>query len=374
MLWSVFAVLCLFGAASVALDTSAVSSFADATWNCVDAACGGRVSSGTFQSNYQCAEFVSRSLAAAGVFPGLTAHSSQSAFLNYKYSNGKTYDLLWVSSVQGLPLGLEDLLKVMGWTNMGSSCTGVNAGYVGVCQGADGPHSHVWVGVAPNTVDAHNAARFHVPCNFYQNQAIYAPPGGVTPSPVPQPIGCKGVYTISGDVNLRASASISGSVILVMTAGSTVYDMDGLTTPSGGFNWRHVSYNGQLGYAADSLLTKVKDCAAPQSYCVTATPNLRLRSGASATSTAVTSIPTGGSVTSLSTTLTAAGGYHWRHVSVGGLTGYCADEYLKPCTPLGAYSLNTTAVDPADCSNPHVSNANTVFGTLFLMLVVVLFF
>jgi len=352
------------------LNGALVTSFADANWNCVDAACSSRVSAGTFQSNYQCAEFVSRSLAAAGVFPGLTAHSSQSAYLNYKYSNGKTYDLLWVSSVQGLPLGLEDLLKVMGWRNTGSSCSGVEAGYVGICEGSDGPHSHVWVGVSPNTVDAHNSARFHVPCSFYQNQAIYAPPGGVAPAPVPQPIDCKAVYTVNGDVNLRSSPSLTGSVILVMSGGSTVYDMSGLTTASGGYNWRHISYNGQLGYAADSLLTKVKDCAAPQSYCVTASPNLRLRSSPSTTSTAITSIPTGGSVTSLSATLTAAGGYHWRHVSVGGLTGYVADEYLKACTPLGAYNLNTTSVDPGDCTN-HVGSANSLLGTLFSSLFLV---
>jgi len=362
--------LAVFGVA-YALNGALVTSFADSHWNCVDAACSSRVSAGTFQDNYECAEFVSRSLAAAGVFPGLTAASSQSAFLNYKYTDGKHYDLLWVSSVQGGPLGMEDLLKVMGWKSVGTDCSGVQAGYVGICTGSDGPHSHTWVGVGPNLADAHNSARFHVPCSFYPNNVIYAPPGGSTPAPAPEPSGCKAVYTTNGDVNLRASASINGKVVLVMPGGSTVYDMDGTTTASGGFNWRHLSYNGQLGYAADSLLTKVKDCSVAATYCATATPNLRLRATPSTSGTAVTSIPTGGAVTSLSTTLTSANGYQWRHVSYGSVTGYVANEYLKACTPLGAYEIvNFTNVDPGDCSNP-VGNSSTIFATLFLVLLAV---
>jgi hypothetical protein len=69
---------------------------------------------GEYQPDYQCAEFVSRSLAAGGYIPGLHGNESQSRFLNYHH-NGKTYDLLWVSHKQGGPLGLEDLLIVLGW-------------------------------------------------------------------------------------------------------------------------------------------------------------------------------------------------------------------------------------------------------------------
>lgn len=369
------ALLAVLGVA-FALNGALVTSFADAHWNCVDAACSSRVSAGTFQSNYQCAEFVSRSLAAAGVFPGLTASSSQSAFLNYKYSNGKTYDLLWVSSVQGLPLGLEDLLQVLGWKSVGTSCSAVQAGYVGICTGSDGPHSHTWVGVGANLADAHNSARFHVPCTFFPNNVIYAPPGGVSPpAPAPEPSGCVAEYTTTTEVNLRASASLSGAIVLVLPNGATVYDMSGSTTASGGYNWRHISYNGQLGYAADNYLTKVKDCTAPQTYCVTASPNLRLRASPSTSAATVTSIPTGGAVTSLSTTLTSANGYQWRHVSYGSVTGYVANEYIKTCTPLGAYqNVNFTNVDPGDCTNP-VGTSSTIFATLFLVFfaVVLLF-
>jgi len=361
--------LALFGVA-YALNGALVTSFADANWNCVDPSCSARVSAGTFQDNYECAEFVSRSLSAAGVFPGLSPSSSQSAFGNYKWSNGKTYDLLWVSNDEGGPLGLEDILKAMGWKSVGTDCSAVTAGYVGICTGADGPHSHTWVGVGPNLADAHNSARFHVPCTFYPNNVIYAPPGGSTPTPVPQPSGCKGVYTVDGSVNLRATPSLSGKIVLVMNGGSTVYDVSGTTTAANGYNWRHISYDGTLGYAADSLLTFVKACSAAATYCITATPNLRLRASPSTSGAVVTSIPTNGAVTSLSTTLTSANGYQWRHVQYGSVTGYCANEYLKTCTPLGAYQIvNFTTADPGDCANP--SGSATIYATLFLVFLAV---
>jgi len=368
------ALLAVIGVA-FGLNGALVTSFADANWNCVDPKCTSRVSAGTFQDNYECAEFVSRSLSAAGVFPGLTPSSAQSAFGNYKYSNGKTYDLLWVSSVQGLPLGLEDLLKEMGWKAQGTSCSGVTAGYVGICTGSDGPHSHTWVGVGANLADAHNSARYHVACDFYPNNVIYAPPGGSTPVPVPAPTSCVAEYTTTTAVNFRSSASLSGSVILVIPNGATVYDVSGTTSSSGGYTWRHLSYNNQEGYAVTEYLKFVKDCAAPATYCITATPNLRLRSSPSTSASTVTSIPTGGAVTSLSTTLTSANGYQWRHVSYGSVSGYCANEYLKACTPLGAYTnVNFTNIDPGECSTP-AGGASTIFATLFLVFfaVVLLF-
>jgi hypothetical protein len=78
-----------------------------------------------------------------------------------------------VSSKQGPPLGLEDLLIALGWSHGGS---------VGDCSvlmvvGSNGPYSHTAVGVGPGSCDAHNNARYHVAPSFYQIDAVYNPPG-----------------------------------------------------------------------------------------------------------------------------------------------------------------------------------------------------
>jgi len=354
-----------------AFDSNAAASFADANWNCVTAACTSRVTSGTFQSQYQCAEFVSRSLAAGGGIPGLNGNSPQSAFLTHRV-NGKTYDLLWVSSVQGLPYGMEDYLQDMGWKNIGTDCTKVRAGHAVITTGSDGPHSHTIVGVGNQLADAHNAAHLHTnPC-FYTVEAIYEAPGGSTPTPPPPPpAGCVGIYQTTTDLNLRSSPSTTGTILQTIPSGSTVYDISGTTIAANGFNWRNIEFNGQKGYSADSFLTKTGTCTAPQSYCITASPNLRLRSSPCTTGTAITSMPKGASVTSLSSTLTAACGYNWRHVDFNGNQGYAANEFLVQCTPLGQFFDGNATIDPGACTTYPGAGAVTSFSSLLVIASVV---
>lgn len=160
-----------------ASNVTGVVRFAEDNWNCATASCGSRVKAGTYQPSYQCAEFVSRSLAAGGWIPGIGPHDSQNAYYTYSH-NGKHYDLLWVSNVQGGPLGLEDLLKVLGWKNVGKAYSSCHAASVVICQGAEGPHSHVAIGIADDLTDAHNMARYHAPLRAYLGiDAIYHPPG-----------------------------------------------------------------------------------------------------------------------------------------------------------------------------------------------------
>jgi len=85
--------------------------------------------------------------------------------LNYKYE-GTAYDLLWVSSKQGKPLGLEDFLLRIGWKVTGDTTT-VNAGYVLMLVGAEGPFSHTAIGVADGLTDAHNVAHHMAPLSVY---------------------------------------------------------------------------------------------------------------------------------------------------------------------------------------------------------------
>eukprot|EP01113_Clastostelium_recurvatum_P024285 TRINITY_DN28_c0_g1_i2.p1 TRINITY_DN28_c0_g1~~TRINITY_DN28_c0_g1_i2.p1 ORF type:complete len:204 (+),score=33.29 TRINITY_DN28_c0_g1_i2:70-612(+) len=163
-----------FAASFVSADPSAVTAFADANWNCANAACTSKVAVGQGQPNYQCAEFVSRSLAAGGYIPGIGPHDSQNSYLNYKH-NGVAYDLLWVSSKQGGPKGLEDLLKVLGWTTVPNNQ--VQAGYALMLVGAEGAFSHTAVGVANGLTDAHNVAHLRAPTSVYLGiNLIYKPP------------------------------------------------------------------------------------------------------------------------------------------------------------------------------------------------------
>jgi len=107
--------------------------------------------------------------------PGITATAAQSDYLNYKY-NGVGYDLLWVSSKQGSPKGLEDLLIALGWQNSGSSASAIKAASAVMCVGSEGAYSHTVVGVGNNVVDAHNVARYQETGSVYQINAVYNPP------------------------------------------------------------------------------------------------------------------------------------------------------------------------------------------------------
>jgi hypothetical protein len=119
---------------------------------------------------------VARALAAGGFIGGIGKSDPQNAYANYKHG-GKTYDLLWVSSKQGMPLGLHDLLIQLGWNHVGSGAA-VNKASVIITKGGNGsPYGHVVVGVGADLIDAHNMARHHVHKSFYQVTTIYHPPG-----------------------------------------------------------------------------------------------------------------------------------------------------------------------------------------------------
>jgi hypothetical protein len=130
------------------------------------------VPAGSAQSGYECAEFVSRSLASAGYLT-VGATDPQGSYSNYNYG-GSTYDLLWTSSKSALggPLGVEDLLIALGWSTGGSvqDCSAI------LVVGSEGYETHIVVGVDTNVIDAHNMARYHVNSNFYDINNVYNPP------------------------------------------------------------------------------------------------------------------------------------------------------------------------------------------------------
>eukprot|EP01116_Phalansterium_solitarium_P006660 TRINITY_DN19001_c0_g1_i1.p2 TRINITY_DN19001_c0_g1~~TRINITY_DN19001_c0_g1_i1.p2 ORF type:complete len:181 (+),score=51.75 TRINITY_DN19001_c0_g1_i1:115-657(+) len=136
--------------------------FADANWNCQDVLCKlPRVHAGTYQPNYACAEFVSRTAAAGGYIPldPLAAQANYGAF----HAGGKVYNLLCCGSKDANPSchgepGLADYLVSVGW----KATSSVKAGTACFVEGSDGYFSHAQVGVADGLIDAHNSARYHV--------------------------------------------------------------------------------------------------------------------------------------------------------------------------------------------------------------------
>ncbi|HZO73675.1 MAG TPA: peptidoglycan-binding domain-containing protein [Ktedonobacteraceae bacterium] len=178
------------GGAHAASATNAAVSFADSHWNCGNAACTFRVAAGSPQPDYQCAEFVARSLAAVGKVPGLTPNSSQSAYGSYRARNGRTYDLLWVGvdasgiNDEGRP-GLYQYLTENGvGVNIGNAPSRATPGDVTFHFEGQG-HTGLLVQAGSNAVaDFHNNARFH---NFYTEgyPTIIVHIGGKLPPPPP---------------------------------------------------------------------------------------------------------------------------------------------------------------------------------------------
>jgi len=153
------------------------TAFADVQWDCSTPACTSKVCTGCGQPNYECAEFVARSLASAKLIP-LDPYEAQSHYGSFR-AMGKTYDLLWVSSNQGGPLGLDDYLKDSGWVECrDDSCVEDCSALMVV--GSDGPYSHAVVGVAHEVVDAHNVARYRVSPSIYTIDRVWNPPKNIS--------------------------------------------------------------------------------------------------------------------------------------------------------------------------------------------------
>ena len=176
-------------ASAAATAKNAAVAYADSHWNCATAACTSRVPAGSAQPNFQCAEFVSRSLAAEGKVPGLSSGSSQSAFGSYHAKNGKTYDLLWVGVNasgynDGGILGLYQYLTQNGvGTNIGNSPSKAAPGDVTFHFEGQG-HTGLLVQAGSNALaDFHNNARYHIFYTEGYSTIIVHIGGKVTPPP-----------------------------------------------------------------------------------------------------------------------------------------------------------------------------------------------
>ena len=156
---------------------NAAVQYANSHWNCANAACTSTVPAGAPQDNFECAEFVSRSLAAAGLVPRLAPSSPKDAYGRYPAKNGRTYDLLWVgwTSTNGYNTtnGLYQYLIQNGiGVDIGNTPSKATPGDV-VIYHEDRGHTGLLVQTGNDPlVDTHNNARYHVPYMEYPDLTI----------------------------------------------------------------------------------------------------------------------------------------------------------------------------------------------------------
>lgn len=156
--------------------TNSAVTFANNHWACLQAACTSKVKAqGDAQPNYQCSEFVARSLATEGYIPGLSSTSSQNAYWHYYPGNGKEYDLLAITP--GIAPGegtLANFLTTFGYfKNVGKNVGSASPGDAVVFENYNGSHvlvpQHVVLITSSNytvssiRIDAHNSARYDMP-------------------------------------------------------------------------------------------------------------------------------------------------------------------------------------------------------------------
>jgi hypothetical protein len=132
------------------------------------------VAFGSAQPQYQCAEFVARALAAAGLVPGLAPDAPQNDYFDYTAPNGKVYDLLLISELPQYNNLYAYLMDSGVGTDVGDQPALAQPGDIVVTYlGPNGTLSHVGLvshaatAAAEATVDAHNNARLDYGYHYY---------------------------------------------------------------------------------------------------------------------------------------------------------------------------------------------------------------
>ncbi|MGI8550077.1 MAG: hypothetical protein ACR2PL_04640, partial [Dehalococcoidia bacterium] len=122
-----------------------------------------------FQPNFQCAEFVSRSLLAAGPIGNLTLNSSQESLAEVQY-NSQRYNLLYVPSLYQI------LLDTGIGHDVGTSLQSATAGSVVIY----GNLEHVALAIGNGKISAHNQAMTNYPIDqIYSSYSGYNDPRNV---------------------------------------------------------------------------------------------------------------------------------------------------------------------------------------------------
>ena len=136
----------------------------------------------------------------------------------------------------------------------------------------------------------------------------------------------------ASSLNVRSTTSTTSSIVGKLTEGTTV------SVYSANNEWAQIDFEGQKRYVASSYLTLQPTVAkASVATTYTANANVNMRSAMTTTSSIITTVPKGATVTYISTH-GATGS--WFKISYGGKTGYVAQRYFSPA---GGGSLTNQA-------------------------------
>jgi mannosyl-glycoprotein endo-beta-N-acetylglucosaminidase len=150
----------------------------------------------------------------------------------------------------------------------------------------------------------------------------------------------KYVNVASGSLNLRATASTSGSIITSLSKGTAV------TVYSEANGWAKVSANGKDGFVSTSFLSSANPTVKPSSpatasvtkYVNVTSGSLNLRATASTSGSVITSLSKGTAVTVYS----EANG--WAKVSANGKDGFVSTSFLSAQGPNGPVTTTPATV------------------------------
>ena len=140
---------------------------------------------------------------------------------------------------------------------------------------------------------------------------------------------------VTENLNLRSSASTSGSVVMVLTAGTTG-TMQGGPTSANGYTWWQIrTSGGTTGWAVENWLVEGGGTTPPPTGrfdigdTVRVTESLRMRSSANTSAGVVAVLPAGTTGTVLAGPTTASG-YTWWRIQTASGTGWAAGAFLIP--------------------------------------------
>jgi hypothetical protein len=188
------------------------------------------VTDGADQPNYQCAEFVARAMAAAGLIPGLSPDAPQNDYFNYTAPNGKVYDLLLISVLPQYNNIYAYLMDSGLGIDVGDDPAAARPGdFVVTYLAPDGTSSHMGLIVTPQdssggvTVDAHNRARLHYAYSFYEPSHVVE----LAPNARAKAAAWAATATAAFGPNVNARGKASGSHSRVVAPAIGLFDPAG---------------------------------------------------------------------------------------------------------------------------------------------------
>ena len=170
--------------------------------------------------------------------------------------------------------------------------------------------------------------------------------GGIVPTPTPQPqpdaiVGS--ITTTIGNLNVRTAPSLNSTTFIQLPNAGVSFPYKGLVT-SGGRQWYHIVYENQSAYI-DSNFAKITGAPIPttppdepvptikpenlSSTAVTTMSRVIVRESGDASSKNLTNLYKKGTVARLTGVVNTSGGYLWRQVKAGGVTGFIRGDLLR---------------------------------------------